>query len=216
MDVTVEVVGEGTETVAVDADATYADLVRAVGYSVHEVTVLVDGAPVPEDQPVASDRVRVLRLIKGGGGATPTGVSVRRGDPAELVAVVRVLEGALLDVDVDSVREALAAGRVYVAVDGPASAAGDGSAAGDSSGTARIVGALYHEGGHVEAVAVPRHRRGEGIGRALVEAAGADVAAAGDPLTADFGADVRGFYEALGFEIESGDGRLHGAWTPDA
>jgi len=66
MEVTVEVVGEGTETVAVAADATYADLVRAVGYSVHEVSVLVDGSPVPEDGSVEADRVRVLRLIKGG------------------------------------------------------------------------------------------------------------------------------------------------------
>lgn len=66
MDVTVEVVGEGTEEVTVAADAAYADLVRAVGLSVNEVTVLVDGSPVPEDQPIEADRVRVLRLIKGG------------------------------------------------------------------------------------------------------------------------------------------------------
>jgi len=66
MEVTVEVVGEGAETVEVAPDATYADLVRAVGYSVHEVSVLVDGTPVPEDGPVEADRVRVLRLIRGG------------------------------------------------------------------------------------------------------------------------------------------------------
>ncbi|MFC6786958.1 ubiquitin-like small modifier protein 2 [Halobaculum halobium] len=66
MDVTCEVVGEGTETLALDDDATYADVCRATGYSPHEVTVLVDGAPVPEDAPVEANELKVLRLIKGG------------------------------------------------------------------------------------------------------------------------------------------------------
>ena len=68
MHVTVDVVGEDSRRVELAPEATYADLVRAVGYSVHEVTVLVDGRPVPEDRPVDPDRedVRVLRLVKGG------------------------------------------------------------------------------------------------------------------------------------------------------
>ena len=68
MHLTVDVVGEESQTVALDEGATYADLVRAVGYSVHEVTVLVDGQPVPEDRAVDDERtdVRVLRLVKGG------------------------------------------------------------------------------------------------------------------------------------------------------
>lgn len=66
MDVTVEVVGDETRDVRVAADGTYADLLAAVGLSPHEATVLVDGRPVPEDQPVEADRVKVLRLIKGG------------------------------------------------------------------------------------------------------------------------------------------------------
>ncbi|WP_138007760.1 ubiquitin-like small modifier protein SAMP2 [Halalkalirubrum salinum] len=66
MDVTVEVVGEDTREVVVDDGETYADLVRAIGRSPQEVTVLVDGSPVPEDQPVTVDSVTVLRLIKGG------------------------------------------------------------------------------------------------------------------------------------------------------
>jgi sulfur carrier protein len=66
MDVTVEVVGEGAHEVTVGDDATYADLLRAVEVNRHEVSVLVDGRPVPEDQPVASERVQVLRLVKGG------------------------------------------------------------------------------------------------------------------------------------------------------
>ncbi|AGB29962.1 hypothetical protein C488_18870 [Natrinema pellirubrum DSM 15624] len=81
MQVTVDVKGEDTyefdlEAVA-GADAggvdgrdaeppTYADLLREVDLSPHEVSVLVDGRPVPEDRPVESEQVTVLRLIKGG------------------------------------------------------------------------------------------------------------------------------------------------------
>ncbi|MFB6092348.1 MAG: ubiquitin-like small modifier protein 2 [Haloquadratum sp.] len=66
MRVTADVVGEETREVDVDDDATYADVARAVGYSPQEVSVLVDGSPVPADQPVEASRVQVLRLIKGG------------------------------------------------------------------------------------------------------------------------------------------------------
>ncbi|MGQ4556417.1 ubiquitin-like small modifier protein SAMP2 [Halobellus sp. GM3] len=67
MRVSVEVVGEGEEDVEVGDDETYADVVRAVGYSPHEVSVIVDGRPVPEDQSIEASQIRVLRLIKGGG-----------------------------------------------------------------------------------------------------------------------------------------------------
>ncbi len=66
MDVTVDVVGEDSHEVRLAETATYADLVEAVGHSPHEVSVLVDGSPVPEDQPVEAAHVEVLRLIKGG------------------------------------------------------------------------------------------------------------------------------------------------------
>lgn len=65
MDVLVEVVGDETYEVTVE-DATYADLLAEIDLSPHEVSVVVDGSPVPEDQPVETDRVRVLRLIRGG------------------------------------------------------------------------------------------------------------------------------------------------------
>jgi sulfur carrier protein len=65
MRVTVEVVGEDTHEFDVD-DATYADLLDRVDLSPHEVSVMVDGSVVPEDQPVTADHVRVLRLIRGG------------------------------------------------------------------------------------------------------------------------------------------------------
>jgi len=67
MDVTVEVVGAETHEVAVDPGATYADLLAPLPYTRHEVTVLVDDRPVPEDADVGDvDRVRVLRLVAGG------------------------------------------------------------------------------------------------------------------------------------------------------
>ena len=65
MQVTVEVVGEDTHEFDV-TDETYADLLGAVDLSPHEVSVMVDGRPVPEDQPVDAEHVRVLRLIRGG------------------------------------------------------------------------------------------------------------------------------------------------------
>lgn len=66
MRVTCEVVGEDTRDLELAADATYGDVLEAVGLSSHEASVLVDGSPVPEDAPVETDSVRVLRLIKGG------------------------------------------------------------------------------------------------------------------------------------------------------
>jgi len=66
MDVTVDVVGEGTEEHSLAADATYADLIRAAGYHPQEASVLVDGSPVPGDRTVDADRVQLLRLIQGG------------------------------------------------------------------------------------------------------------------------------------------------------
>lgn len=66
MNVTVEVVGEGTDEYDLAADATYADLIRAAGYHPQEASVLVDGSPVPGDRVVDAESVRLLRLIKGG------------------------------------------------------------------------------------------------------------------------------------------------------
>lgn len=66
MNVTCEVVGGDTHDLDLDLDATYGDVLRAVGLSTHEASVLVDDRPVPEDSPVDTEHVRVLRLIKGG------------------------------------------------------------------------------------------------------------------------------------------------------
>lgn len=66
MRVTVDIVGEETHEVEVGEDDTYADLLEPLEYGRHEVSIVVDGQPVPEDQPVEVDRVRVLRLVQGG------------------------------------------------------------------------------------------------------------------------------------------------------
>ncbi|MFC7167288.1 ubiquitin-like small modifier protein SAMP2 [Halospeciosus flavus] len=66
MHVTVEVVGGDDHEFDVGEGTTYADLLSEVDLSPHEVSVMVDGRPVPEDQPVETDHVKVLRLISGG------------------------------------------------------------------------------------------------------------------------------------------------------
>jgi len=68
MEVPVELVGEGTRTVAVPEDGTVAALVDPLPVSIHEVSVLVDGRQLPADAPIPPDaeRVRVVRLIRGG------------------------------------------------------------------------------------------------------------------------------------------------------
>ncbi len=66
MEVTAEVLGEGTAELSLPEDATYAELCHALEYSPHEVTVLVDGSPVPSDKLVDAREVEVVRLIKGG------------------------------------------------------------------------------------------------------------------------------------------------------
>ena len=66
MNVTVEVVGEGTDEYDLPDDATYADLIREAGYHPQEASALVDDSPVPGDRVVDAESVKLLRLIKGG------------------------------------------------------------------------------------------------------------------------------------------------------
>lgn len=65
MDVTVEVAGADTYEFSVE-DESYADLLSRIDLSPHEVSVLVDGRPVPEDQQVDVEHVEVIRLVTGG------------------------------------------------------------------------------------------------------------------------------------------------------
>ncbi|WP_280538144.1 GNAT family N-acetyltransferase [Halopenitus sp. POP-27] len=146
----------------------------------------------------------------------PAGITIRLAEADDAVDVLRVLEGALLEVDAETVRSGIEAGRVLLAETDP------------ESGNERartVVGALSlvpcdepsrsacGDRLHVDAVAVTRHRREAGIGSALVRAA-IDLAAAREVtrLTAAFESDLREFYADLGFGIEPVEGadRLRG------
>jgi ribosomal protein S18 acetylase RimI-like enzyme len=119
-------------------------------------------------------------------------VNVRAGTTDDLLAVVRVLDAAMLESDSGVLRERLAAGDVLVA-----------------ERKAFVVGALVLDDGHVDAVAVKRSYRDRGVGTALVEAAADRVAGR---LTADFDPDVRAFYESVGFDVEERGRRLWGVY----
>jgi GNAT superfamily N-acetyltransferase len=118
-------------------------------------------------------------------------VVVRRGTSDDFVAVMRLFDGALLDVPSGDVRQGLDAGDVLVA---------------EHVDRSLVVGALYLDDAHVVAVAVRRDWRRRGVGTALVETA-ADRAEA---LTAAFDPRVREFYESLGFDVERRENRLWG------
>jgi GNAT superfamily N-acetyltransferase len=150
-------------------------------------------------------------------GSPPDGVVGRPADPDAggdgTVAVCRVLEGALLDVEYGVVEAAVATGDAFVAVRGGSVVGAlvrtDPVATGTDGGAARP---------RVEAVAVRPAWRGRGVGRALVEAA-----VGPDGLVATFRPSVRGFYESLGFDVaavdDDGDGddaRLRGRLSPSA
>ncbi|WP_276245849.1 GNAT family N-acetyltransferase [Haladaptatus sp. YSMS36] len=115
---------------------------------------------------------------------------VRPATDADLPTVMTILDGAMLEADAAAIREKCDTREALVA---------------ESDG--RILGALVRTDHHIDAVAVRRARRGQGIGRKLVDVAGEDVSR----LTAEFDEKNRPFYEKLGFEIEEfDDGRLRG------
>lgn len=173
---------------------------------------------MPSDRADRTDRVDDVE---------DTDRTVRAGERDDLLAVMRVLDGAMLDVDAAAVRRRLSGVDADSGSD-PDGEAGDvGGKEGDRSGNrngngtgtvlvaeadGRVVGALVLDGGHVEAVAVRRSRRGQGVGTALVGAA----AARAGRLTADFDPRVAPFYESLGFAVtERGDGRLRGVLSAE-
>jgi sulfur carrier protein ThiS/predicted N-acetyltransferase YhbS len=210
MPVTVEVVGSETQTCVVADDATYADLIRTAGYPPQETTILVDGTPVPGDATVDTNRVRLLRLIQGGGDtevrkqistnartdtteSLPTGVSIEPATPADRLDIVRVLDAAMLQTDVSALAERIAVDAVICA---------------RFERTGAVVGAVVvtrpaTDTAHIDALAVRRARRGNGIGSALVDCAVA--AASADPavgrVTVGFDDALTSLYTDCGFDI---------------
>lgn len=65
MRVTLSVAGGDSHEFDVDGE-TYADLLARLDISPHEVAVVVDGRPVPEDSTVEAEEARVVRLVSGG------------------------------------------------------------------------------------------------------------------------------------------------------
>lgn len=122
-------------------------------------------------------------------------MSVRPATTVEYDAVTGILDAAALQTDPERTRVAIAANRALVAVE-------DG----------RVLGALVAVpepvGVRIDAVAVRRRRRGQGLGTELVEAAGERHGR----LVAEFDDAVRPFYEKVGFDCEpaDGDGRCRG------
>ncbi|AUV83419.1 GNAT family N-acetyltransferase [Salinigranum rubrum] len=118
-------------------------------------------------------------------------VRVRQAREGDILAVLRVVEGAMLEVGANQVRRRTESGGVLVAERG-----------------GRVVGALVRDGEHVEAIAVHPQQRGSGVGSRLIERVLEEMGR----VTAEFRAEVRPFYESLGFDIEerAGEKRLWG------
>ncbi|GGL46606.1 GNAT family N-acetyltransferase [Halocalculus aciditolerans] len=120
-------------------------------------------------------------------------LTVRAAAPDDALDVLRVLDAAMLETTAETVERRISEGTVFVA-----------------EADERVVGALVavprDVGGHVEAVAVRRRRRDQGVGSALVDAAHDRWT----PLTAEFDPHVRPFYESLGFEVEANGDRYRG------
>ncbi|EMA71407.1 GNAT family N-acetyltransferase [Halorubrum distributum] len=123
----------------------------------------------------------------------PADATIDPATPDDRLDVLRILDAAMLETDADAVNDRIAAGDALVA---------------RSTRTGGVVGALVAvrpdpDRLHVDAVAVRRARRGRGIGSALVAAAvdRAESDPAVDAVTATFDADLRAFYEGLGFTI---------------
>ena len=147
-------------------------------------------------------------------------VSIRRGDPTDRLAVVRLFDAAMLDTEFDRLSRQLTGtdGVVLIATreETPVGAiALDYSPASDEKRVA--VDSTRVDGDTdpvwITAIAVRRRRRDRGIGRALIVAAAERVAPR--PLAAGFDEGVRSFYAACGFEIGPRDDRYWGIRWPE-
>ena len=136
--------------------------------------------------------------------------SIRQADPDDLVDVMRLFDGALLETDPDRVRDQLTGRSGYLLVTGESRPVG---AIALVEETEAVDDLPWPDSVYLSAIAVQKQRRGQGVGRSLIAAA-ADWAAP-RPLSATFDERVRPFYTACGFEIEQREGRLWGRKPSD-
>lgn len=149
--------------------------------------------------------------------------SIRRGKSEDYLTVKRLVDAAVLEIDDDRLRRQLAGdgGVVHIATventavgvvavetsvdsDDPALAGFDCEVFADVDTESDI----DHEPAYITAIAVRNSRQNRGIGRQLLESVAEEVSPR--PLIAEFSADLKPFYRACGFEIESGETRLWG------
>lgn len=141
-------------------------------------------------------------------------VSIQHGTPTDRLAVVRLLDAAMLETDADRVRRQLRQQEGVILIATIAE-----TAVGAIALDAAVAADSQHFDGdadpvRITAIAVRRRRRDRGIGRQLVAAAAEEVAPR--PLTAVFDGRVRPFYSACGFEIEPAGRRHWGVRRPAA
>lgn len=115
--------------------------------------------------------------------------SIRPAVPADVPAIMSVIDGSLLAMEAATVRERVDGTPESVLV---------------ADVESRIIGVLVLDRrGEIQAIAVRRARRDQGIGTALVE----EASDRHGTLTAAFRQSVRPFYESLGFEITESEKR---------
>ena len=128
-------------------------------------------------------------------------MEIREADSTDLSEIASILDAAYLQLEIDSLRERIAAGTVLVAV-----ATRNGPAVSGSTGP--ILGALVLAGETITAIAVRPGRRGQGVGSALVS----EAKTRRERLVAAFDPSVRHFWESVGFAVrkQPGSKRLRG------
>mgnify|MGYP000016930650 CR=1 FL=1 len=122
-------------------------------------------------------------------------VSLRRADPDDHLAVVRLFDAAMLETDADRLRRQLeaTAGFVLLATieERPV-----GAVAVDTE-PAGVTQLVEGDPARITAIAVRPGRRGQGIGTELVAA----VESRQGRVVAEFDPTVRPFWESVGFEV---------------
>jgi GNAT superfamily N-acetyltransferase len=113
-------------------------------------------------------------------------VAIRPATAEEQSTVMAIIDGAALRTSLTRIERAIAEDAVLVAT--PADAD-------------RVLGALALDGQEVLNIAVRPRRRGQGIGRALIEAA----TERRGRLVVECNADLRPFYESVGFDVRESD-----------